>query len=329
MVKKKKKTNNKIEGVLPELFQERLKSMIPNPATRLQVEKTFSRRETTFRVNTIKSSLDEIKQVLSDNGFQYEQPEWSNLAFILKNKSKRELMDLEIYTNSKIYIQSFASQIPPLVLEPTKDDKVLDLTAAPGSKTSQIAAIMQNHGEFHANDTNKVRFFKLKHNLENLGVTNCKLHLMDGSRFCSNPEYENYFDKILLDAPCSAESRFVIGEIKTFGFWSEKKIKAMASKQRKLLFSAWRALKPGGVLVYSTCTLAPEENELQITKFLEKKTDAKLIPINLSGLKKLEIPLVWKTKQIPKDVITNTLRIKPDSSIEAFYIAKIEKLTTD
>lgn len=322
---KKKKFKNKIEGVLPELFEARLKLMVPNPATRILIEKTFARRNTTFRINTIKSNLKEVKEILNSNGFQFEQPEWSDIAFILKNKSKQELMKLPIYTEQKIYIQSFASQIPPLVLEPTAKDKVLDLTAAPGSKTSQIAAIMNNQGEFHANDTNKVRFFKLKHNIDQLGVTNCKLHLMDGSRFCSNPEYENYFDKILLDAPCSAESRFVVGDIKTFGFWSEKKIKAMADKQRKLLFSAWRALKPGGILVYSTCTLAPEENEIQVARFLEKKKDAALLPIAINGLKKLEIPTTFKNKEIPTEVIEKTLRMKPDSTIEAFYIAKFVK----
>ncbi len=322
---KKKKKSGKIQGVLPEKFELRLQELIPNTITLMEVKKAFVERPTTFRVNTLKSNLAEIKSVLIENGFQTKPAEWSDLAFVLVNKTKRELMELPIYTEGKIYIQSFASQIPPVVLGPKPGQKIFDVTAAPGSKTSQIAALMQNQGQLIANDINKVRFFKLKHNLEHLGATMVDLRLEDGSRLAGFPEYQDYFDKILLDAPCSAEARFVIGNIKTFGFWSEPKVKAMADKQRKLIFSAFRALKPGGELVYSTCTLSPEENELLIAKFLAKHPNAKLVPIELKGVKKLEIPTTWRSKEIPLEIIKSTLRIKPDSTTEGFYIAKITK----
>lgn len=320
-----KKKHQKPMGVLPEKFIERLKLIAPNPITQLEITKNFNRRPTTFRVNTLKSTPAKIKKILTENGFKVTQPAWSELAFALENKSKQELMELPIYTNGEIYIQSYASQIPPVVLSPTEKHITLDLTAAPGSKTSQMAAMMNNNGELIANDCNKVRFFKLKHNIEHLGVENVTLKLEDGSRLAGFPENEAHFDKILLDAPCSAEARFVIGDIKTFGFWSERKIKAMADKQRKLLFSAFRALKKGGQLVYSTCTLAPEENELIITKFLSKHPDAKLLPITLKGAPKLEMPPVWKSKEIPAEVITKTFRIKPDKYTEGFFIALLTK----
>lgn len=323
----KKKKSNKIIGVLPEKFEIRLKELVPNPITLIQVTKGFQERPTTFRVNTLKSNTQEVLQILNQNGFKVQNQVWSNLAFVLLNKSKKELMELPIYTEGKIYIQSFASQIPPLILDPQPNESVFDVTAAPGSKTSQMAAMMQNTGELIANDINKVRFFKLKHNLEHLGVLNCTIKLEDGSRLAGFPENNEKFDKILLDAPCSAEARFVIGNIKTFGFWSEKKIKAMADKQRKLIFSAFRALKPNGVLVYSTCTISPEENELLIAKFLSKHPNAKLLPVSLPGVEKLEIPLEFRGKQIPEEVIKNSFRLKPTNQIEGFFIAKIQKIS--
>lgn len=276
----------------------------------LQIEKTFAERPTSFRVNTLKSNNREMKKELDDAGIKVKSVPWYCDAFILQNKSKRELMELTMYTEGKIYIQSLASMVPPLALDPKPGEKVLDLTAAPGSKTSQIAAFMKNEGELVANDNNKPRFFKLKHNLEMLGAK-ATLRMEDGSRLCG--EFPNYFDKILLDAPCSAEARFVEGKPKTYGYWSERKIKEMAYKQRKLLFSSWYALKPGGTLVYSTCTFAPEENEKQIERLLKRFSDAETLPINLPGLKTLSTS------------VSNTIRLMPTNETEGFFVAKLHK----
>lgn len=385
-----KKVKRQSSGI-PEKFLERLTEIV-GPSLCNQLKLTFVQRPTTFRVNTIKakknsfvipdytdtkkhyepaSGKEEIIEVLNQNGFKFERVQWYKDAFILKNKTKRELTDLDIYKDGKIYIQSLASMVPPLILEPQPGDKVLDLTAAPGSKTSQIAALMDKQGELVANDSNKVRFFKLKHNMEILGVTgsfrkgaqattrNLSENIDGGIQHNSNisstvaskdpsphlgsvqdfltlrlepgsalvHEYLEYFDKILLDAPCSAEARFIEGEPETYGYWKEHKIKEMAYKQRKLLFSAWSALKPGGILVYSTCTFAPEENELQISKFLESIDDAELIDIELPELKRLPIAKIWKGKEINKQVIKKAMRILPTKEIEGFFVIKMHKKT--
>ena len=156
---------------LPDKFSERLTEMFGVSLFR-EIEKTFVERPTTFRVKAIKTLKHEnIKTYLEDRGFKIRQALWYKDAFVLLNKSKRELTDLDIYNEGKIYIQSLASMIPPLVLDPQPGEKALDLTAAPGSKTSQIAALMGCVGEIVANDNNKIRFFKLKHNMEVLGVS--------------------------------------------------------------------------------------------------------------------------------------------------------------
>lgn len=354
-----KKNRKQLSGI-PKRFLERLTEIVGSSLS-IQIQSTFTERPTTFRINTLKTKKEDIIEILNQNGFKFERVLWYKDAFILKNKSKRELTDLEIYKEGKIYIQSLASMVPPLILDPQPGEKVLDLTAAPGSKTSQIAALMGGTGELVANDNNKVRFFKLKHNMEVLGVfrhpeqspkgTQSK-DLVEDEWDSSTPppiggsaqnddwqfilrmehgaaltrEYPEYFDKILLDAPCSAEARFIEGDSKTYGYWKEQKIKEMAYKQWQLLLAAWSALKPGGTLVYSTCTFSPEENELQITKFMERNPDCSLLDIDLGEMKRLSVVKNWKNKEVNKDVQKKALRIMPTKEIEGFFVVKLKKL---
>jgi len=301
------------------------------PAIYRDVAKTFVTRPTTFRVNTIKADRGEVATALRKLGYKITQVAWNKDAFILENKSKRELTEVALYKEGKIYLQSLASMVPPLVLDAQPGERVLDLTAAPGSKTSQIAAQMQKSGELLANELNKVRFFKLQHNMEHLGVVEpvedmpwvFTLRMEDGSMLTH--EYPEYFDKILVDAPCSGEARFVDGEPKTYGFWKLSKIKQLAYTQQKLLFAAWSALKPGGVLVYSTCTMAPEENEVRIDKLLNRLGDEAVVEdITLDGLKHMKPILEWKERKLHRDV-GKTLRILPTKEVEGFYIARIGK----
>ena len=359
---------------VPEEFLKRLSDIV-GQSLFYQIEKTFAERATTFRVNTLKlgklGNL-EIGKLLIDEGFKLKHVSWYADAFILFNRSKRELTETDVYKEGKIYIQSLASMVPPLVLDPKPEEKVLDLTAAPGSKTSQIAALMsaqggsasggEPKGELVANDSNKVRFFKLKHNMELLGVTSPRapllssrggsafggkergvldepsplgegqgegnqwtftLRMEDGSHLCG--DYPNYFDKILVDAPCSAEARFIADDPKTYGYWSEKKIKEMAYKQRKLLFSAWHALKPGGTLVYSTCTFAPEENEAVVDWALGKYPElVTLEPVTLPCENVSPGLTEWEDR-VYHPSLHQTVRIMPNAVMEAFFLAKFRK----
>ncbi len=366
--KKKKKQLKSLPKGLPEKFLERLERIVGSSLFR-DVTDTFIDKPTTFRVNTLVATRDEVLSYLSSHGYKISTVAWYSDAFILQNKSKRGLTELDIYRDGKIYIQSLASQVPPLVLDPQPGEKILDLTAAPGSKTSQIAALMQQEGELVANELNKIRFFRLKHNMDHLRVMGrvdqpsqetmsedafdengddehapapaestdmavdfvdtekkdwtFRLRMEDGSVL--SKEYPEYFDKILVDAPCSGESRFINGYPKTYGYWSEHKIKQVAYRQHKLIMAAWSALKPGGVLVYSTCTIAPEENEQRVAKLLERMGDeAEVEKISIDGLKKLKPILVWKEKEFPKQ-IEKTLRIMPTKEIEGFFVARIRK----
>lgn len=319
---------------LPQPFLDRLAEIF-GPSQVAPLEKTFIERPTTFRVNTLKAKREDVLEVLQQEGFKLRRVPWFGDAFILENRKLSELQKLSLYTEGKIYVQSLASMVPPVVLDPKPGEKVLDLTAAPGSKTSQMAAMMKNHGELIANDNNEIRIERLKHNLRLLGVASvipAQAGIQDTSfvtvtnsdGWKLSEKYTEYFDKVLLDAPCTAEARFIAGSPRTYSFWSEKNIKEHAFIQRKLMFAAWEMLKPGGTFVYSTCTFAPEENERQVSRFIKEAPGAEIVSISLNQLPPGPIVKEWEGEKTDPRV-KPTLRLVPTKDIEGFYIAKFIK----
>jgi len=275
-----------------------------------------------FRTNTIKATSDEVKNELTKEGYIIEQVSWYQDAFILKNKSIRELTETQTYKNGFIYIQNLSSMIPALALDPKPGEKVLDIAAAPGSKTTQIASLMQNTGELTANDISFKRLFKLKDNLNHMGITNVKVLNLAGESFWKKlPEY---FEKTLVDVPCSMEGRIRCDNPKSYQDWSTKKIKQLSQMQKYLLRSAISATQIGGTIVYSTCTLAPEENEEVIEWVVEKTPNALVV-------EKVTIPLLqmqpglssWKNKKYK--YTAHTSRIFPNQNMEGFFVAKLHK----
>ena len=152
-------------------------------------------------------------------------------------------MASDAFSEHRIYVQNLASMIPPLVLDAQPGERILDLGAAPGSKTLQLACLMRNTGEIAAVEIVKRRFYKLRANLEAQGATNVRPFLRDGATVWRHrPEH---FDRVLLDAPCSTEGRFRTDDPATYAYWSPRKIKEMARKQRRLLHAFSRAMRAG------------------------------------------------------------------------------------
>jgi NOL1/NOP2/sun family putative RNA methylase len=307
---------------LPPPFLARLPRLVPAKQFDT-VLRAFVRRPTTFRVNTLKTTRDAVQSQLSALGFQVDAVPWYDDAFILRNKSKRELIETPVYTNGEIYVQGLASMLPPLILDPHPGDKVCDLTAAPGSKTTQIAAMMNNTGEIIANDRSKIRLGKLVANLKLQGVTNARTRLSAGEDLWKR--FPEYFDKVLVDAPCSLEGRFEAGNEKSFGDWSLRKVNFLSAIQCHLLRSAVTMTKPGGVIVYSTCTLSPEENEQVVDWVLNKEPDVvEVESINLA-IANLQPGIIhWERKEFSPPVRA-TIRILPSELLEGFYVAKLRK----
>ena len=156
---------------LPPIFLERLKKILPTGKFD-QVANTFlDVKPTTFRVNTLKAgAVQLIREELEAAGFRLEPVRWCQQAFTLRSGRLRELQETEIYKQGKIYVQSLPSMFPPIILDPKPGETILDLAAAPGSKTTQIAAMMQGNGKLIAVDNNKIRFYRLKANLELQGA---------------------------------------------------------------------------------------------------------------------------------------------------------------
>jgi NOL1/NOP2/sun family putative RNA methylase len=300
----------------------RLPRLVP-PDQLDTVLRAFTRRPTTFRVNTLKTTRDAVLAELTARGFQVEPVSWYADAFILRNKSKRELMETPLYTRGEIYVQSLSSMLPPLVLAPQPGEKVCDLTAAPGSKTTQMAALMNNTGEIVANDRSKIRWRKLVANLKLQGVKNVRTRLANGEDLWK--KFPDYFDRVLVDAPCSLEGRFEAGNEKSFGDWSLRKVEFLSTIQCHLLRSAVTMTKPGGVIVYSTCTLSPEENERVIDWILQKESDRVHVePIELPLENVLPGLTQWEQQEFSEQV-RHTIRVLPSELMEGFFLAKLRK----
>lgn len=308
---------------LPEPFINRLR-LCCSLESYNAVLKSFSiPKPTTLRINTLKISQTQFLLEIQKAAVELESVESIPGAFILKNPSLRQFSELAVYKNGWCYVQSLSSMLPPLVLAPQHNEKILDIAAAPGSKTSQIAALMENSGSILANDSSHIRIYKLKANLERLGVTNTQIRHGVGQTLWQ--DYPDYFDKALVDVPCSMEGRFDTTDPKSFTFWSLNKVRELSHLQRFLIRSAFGALKPNGILVYSTCTLSPEENE-DVINWLLKKEQGKVSveAIDLPGIPTVPGMQKWKATSYDES-LTNTIRIYPTELYEGFFVAKLRK----
>ena len=238
---------------LPEKFMDNLYEMFSPGTVDKIVAGMINDRYTTLRVNTIKYNIQDLMKYFKEENIKFERVFWYNDALILKNVKEKDVQKLDIYEKGYIYLQSLPSMIPPIVLKPNEGEKVLDLTAAPGSKTTQIAALMNNKGYILANELDKIRCERLKYNVNTQGST--IIDVVNGRGELLGREHENYFDKVLLDAPCSGEGRFDASSAITYKNWSERTVRDLAKLQKKLFKSAYTALKQGGVMVYSTCSI--------------------------------------------------------------------------
>lgn len=316
--------NQKPWEVLPQAFLERASRIIPPQELDSVLMSFCTKKPTTFRANTIKISVEKLKEELTKQGFSFDEVPYIKNAFLLRGRPQKELTETDLYKDGYIYLQNLSSMLPPIIMDPKKDEKILDIAAAPGSKTTQIAAIMQNTGQIIANDSSRIRLYKLEANLKIQGVTNAQISYAPGQTIWK--KYPEYFDKALVDVPCSLEGTFNTNRPKSYESWSPRKVKMLVQLQRFLLRSAVSAVKPGGVIVYSTCTLAPEENEGVIDWILKKeKNSLKAEKISLP-IKNITPALEqWKNKTYDPQ-IKNTLRVLPSEIMEGFFVAKLRKI---
>lgn len=227
-----------------------------------------------LRVNTLKISVADFLALVQGYGWQLEPIPWCAEGFwISRADEDLRLGNAAEHLSGLFYIQEASSMLPPSALFAAEaaPSRVLDMAAAPGSKTTQIAALMHNAGGIVANEYSASRVKVLHANISRCGVKNVALTHFDGRVFgAALPES---FDAILLDAPCSGEG-VVRKDPAAMSNWSPESVTEIAATQRELIDSAFHALAPGGVMVYSTCTLNAQENQQVVRWLLDTYGDA-------------------------------------------------------
>ncbi|MBU1031040.1 MAG: RsmB/NOP family class I SAM-dependent RNA methyltransferase [Nanoarchaeota archaeon] len=304
--------------LIKDAFIERYKKLLGKDYDKF-MDYSLAYIKKSIRINTLKAKISDVKKKLSVN-WNLKQVPWCKEGFWVeyKNEKRFDIGNIPEHQLGQIYVQDAASMIPAIVLNPKPGDVVLDMCAAPGSKTTQIAQYMKNEGLLVSNDNQGKRLKALGLNTQRCGVSNCIVTHQQGHWF-----KKMAFDKILVDAPCSGTGT-IRRSLKTLQMWSPHLVRKMAGIQKGLVEAAFMALKPGGVMVYSTCTQEPEENEALVSWLLNRYPDASLEDIKLNINRSKAITSFDDLKIRPE--AEKCLRIYPfDNDTEGFFIAKIKK----
>ncbi|MCL5730425.1 MAG: RsmB/NOP family class I SAM-dependent RNA methyltransferase [Candidatus Pacearchaeota archaeon] len=312
--------------ILKQKFEERMKLLLGNEFGEF-MESLEKEPLVSIRANELKISVSELKKRLEEKGWKISQPvkEHPEIFVIASQLAPGELGRTLEHLLGYYYVQEISSMLPAIVLNPRPGERVLDLCASPGSKTTQIASMMKNKGTVIANEPDFRRMKILSSNLERCGVSNSIITRKEGSRLCDELHENGFvFDKILIDAPCSGEGTLRTNP-KTMKMWNANGMKKMSFIQKRLLSSAIKLLRIGGEIVYSTCTFAPEEDEevvdFMLERFPEIKVEKILIPIDHHpGI------LKWQNKEYDEE-LKHSCRIFPfDNNTEGFFITKLRKV---
>ena len=269
-----------------------------------------------IRTNTLKIESTKLKEKLEKKDFLLEGVPWFQDAFFVKsNKSLGKTLE---HFLGYFFVQDASSLLPVLVLNPKPDEIILDLCAAPGAKTTQMAQMMKNQGIIFANEPKRKRIAILKGNLQRCAVLNAVLTNFDGRLFTKTGLK---FDKILIDAPCSGSGTFISNPSILLSL-EEGLIKKLVHLQKTILASAFSCLRKGGMIVYSTCSLDPRENE-EVIDWAIKKLPLKIEEIKIKGINFHPGILGYQEKTFSSE-IRKCARIYPfDYQTEGFFVCKL------
>ncbi len=305
----------------PSALWRTIETLFPNDLETIQ-QGFSAKRNGSFRINTLRHPLvesfvlpEKVEKEFQEKNIAIKKTNFP-LVWTFAPESLFSIKGSRAFYEGDIYLQSISSLLPVMEFDfsTTKNPTVLDVCAAPGSKTSQMASILQNRGSIVALEKNQIRYEKLLHTLKTQGVTNTTAIKADALKYLEHNK--RFFSHILLDAPCSAEGRMHFENEKSFGFWSEKKVQQNATLQKALLTASLHHLAPNGELIYSTCTLSAEENEEVLKEVLKDFPTVSLIPMN-----HIQIP---ESKQ-GFGAYPLAMRVIPSQNTEGFFIAKMKK----
>lgn len=311
-------TKNNRTGNKKDIFVNRLSRIFK--LEKKVIEKMVTVKPLQSLRSTVKTDETTITGIKS-SGCEIIPLPWAKGAFAIQNGYNSPVLH-EKMSFGECYIQNASSYIPVIELDPQNGDKILDLCSAPGGKASYIAYLSNNKSELTINDADQKRLQNEITLLTSQGVKIAKTICMSAEKL--DPKELGLFDKILLDAQCSNESAIIFPIAENLSYWSINKIEELSGKQRQMIRNAFKLLKPGGRLVYSTCTYAPEENERVINTLLKENENAIIEDISL------ELPCMtkglteWNNEKYHPS-LEKCVRIMPDPLFKGFFVAVIEK----
>ncbi len=302
-----------------EFLMDRILELFPPHEAVEFLEAMEKERPVTLRTNTLKTKRRDLVQNLIKRGMSVEPLEkWNKVGLQVFDTKVHPGATLE-YLAGHYMVQAAASFLPVMALNPQEGEKILDMAAAPGGKTTYICQLMKNTGIVVANDPSEPRCKSLNANIQRLGITNCVVTNYDGVGY---KRVMQRFDRILLDAPCTGTG--VISRDKSIKTSKQyEDVQRVSLTQRKLILEAIDCLKPGGVLVYSTCSFLVEEDEA-VVDFALKRRFIEVVPTELPFGR----PGLTKYRHHRFDPsIENTKRYLPHvHNMDGFYVAKIQKI---
>lgn len=282
-----------------------------------------------FRINWLKyhGSKDELVKSIVQLGVNLWPLKWFDDAYVFNSEDTALLQASEFAQQGQIFIQNPSSYLPVIALEARPNDHILDMCSAPGGKATMIASLTKNPSNLTLNEPKEARVKKLQEVLDLQGVIGAKITSEDG-RHLPN-QLSAKFERVLVDAECSTEAGINFLSKAPLTGWSEQCILGMSVLQKQLISAGYDLLKPGGVLVYSTCTFAPEENEAVIASLLERRPDAVVQPLVFTAEKRIRKIKSWNGKHFPAHISESVLRIYPSDYMEGFFVARIRKPLED
>jgi len=308
------KKNRELSRFLEDFYGEALDDFI---------NAVFAPLRPSIRVNTLKIDREALLMRLTNRGFKLKKCDFYEDGFIVE-EAPTEIGNTLEHFMGYYYVQSLSSMIPPLLLDPKPGEVVLDIASAPGSKTTQMAQMMENRGVIVANDVDIERVKALSNNVDRMGAINVVITVEHGYKF--GKMYPDYFDKVLVDAPCSALGT-LSKNLEVLKWWGMEKIGRLLTAQKSLILSGFDSLRPGGLMVYSTCTITPFENEYIINYLLETRENAEILDFQIPCVKLRDGITTWDRFTFHEE-IKKCKRIEPHLNVgfEGFFIALIRKL---
>lgn len=313
-------------SVLPGVFVDRLRLLLPAARFDEALASFGAVKPTSFRVNTLKAGDAAVVAELGRAGLTPTAFAGIEHAYTVPAGQRRALTESAAVADGRVYIQGLSSMLAPITLAPVAGESVLDLCAAPGGKTLMMSAMMADTGTLNAVEPGRTRFFKLRANLERGGATVVKTYLTDGRGV--GRKTPGRFDRVLVDAPCAGEAMFTTRDPSSHADWSEKKVKRCAGLQKALLRSALGAVRPGGVVLYCTCSMSVEENEAVVSHTLGKLGGAAaLVPMPALPRSIETMPAVthWKGSRLDPTV-GRAMRVLPTAEHDAFFMALLRRV---